>query len=188
MTIKKFMTMDLMVLSIMAIVVDTIGYFASRSELVFFYISLSIPIMLIAYIRWGYKALVINGVVVVLHLILYGTSDLIATMLYALSLMSIGVALVWFKFVPKNAIKHEVLLITLYFLSAYTLLFFIQALAQYSIGLEVQWVTLFIRHMVNVVLGWVILMIASRQEDFMVDMKKYLLKQIEDRKDEGLEK
>lgn len=188
MTIKKFMTMDLMVLSIIAIIVDIIGYFASRSELVFFYISLSIPIMLIAYIRWGSKALVINGVVVILHLILYGTSDILATMLYSLSLISVGLALLWFKFVPRNQIKHEVLLITLYFLSAYTLLFLIQALAQYSIGFEVQWVTLLFRHMVNVILGWVILMIASRQEDFMVDMNHYLLKQIEDRKDEGLEK
>ena len=185
MTIKKFMTFDLLVLTIMAVVVDVIGYFASQSELVFLYVSLSIPVILIAYIRWGYKALVINLVIVVLHLILYRGIQVIPMMIYLISLLSISVSMIWFKFTKKNGIKDEVLLITLYFLTAYTTLFFIQALAQYVEGGEIQWVTLLIRHSVNIILGWVILMIASRQEDLMVDMNVYLLKQIQERKKEG---
>ena len=188
MTIKKFMTMDLIVLSILAIIVDVIGYFASKSDLVFFYISLSIPIMLIAYIRWGYKAFVINIVVLLLHLVLYGTTKVLGTMIYSISILSLAIAMVWFRIVSRSSIKKEVFLITLYFLTGYLTLFLMQALAQYAISKDVQWTTLIIRHAVNIVLGWVILMIASRQEDLMVDMHQYLLKQIEDRKDEGLQK
>jgi hypothetical protein len=184
-TIKKFMTFDLLVLTIMAIVVDVIGYFASQSDLVFLYVSLSIPIILIAYIRWGYKALVINLIIMVLHLILYRGIQVLPMIIYLFSLISISISMLWFKFTKKDSIKDEVLLITLYFLTAYITLFLIQAIAQYVEGGEIQWVTLLIRHSVNIILGWVILMIAARQQDLMVDMKTYLLREIKERKEEG---
>ncbi|PKK99277.1 MAG: hypothetical protein CVV57_03675 [Tenericutes bacterium HGW-Tenericutes-2] len=184
MTIKKFMTFDLLVLTLLAVLVDVIGYFASLSDLVFLYVSLSIPVILIAYIRWGYKALVINLVIIILHLILYRGIQVLPMIVYLLSLGSISVSMIWFKLVKKNGIKDEVLLITLYFLTAYTTLFLLQAFAQYLEGGEIQWITLLIRHSVNIILGWVILVIASKQQDLMVDMHSYLLKQIEERKKE----
>jgi len=183
-TIKKFMTLDLLVLTLLAVLVDVIGYFASLSDLVFLYVSLSIPVILIAYIRWGYKALVINLVIIILHLILYRGIQVLPMIVYLLSLGSISVSMIWFKLVKKNGIKDEVLLITLYFLTAYTILFLLQAFAQYLEGGEIQWITLLIRHSVNIILGWVILVIASKQQDLMVDMHSYLLKQIEERKKE----
>ncbi len=185
MTIKKFMTFDLLVLTLLAVLVDVIGYFASLSDLVFLYVSLSIPVILIAYIRWGYKALVINLVIIILHLILYRGIQVLPMIVYLISLASISVSMIWFKLVKKNCIKDEVLLITLYFLTAYTTLFLLQAFAQYLEGGEIQWITLLIRHSVNIILGWVILVIASKQQDLMVDMHSYLLKQIEERKKEG---
>jgi hypothetical protein len=178
------MTFDLLVLTLLAVLVDVIGYFASLSDLVFLYVSLSIPVILIAYIRWGYKALVINLVIIILHLILYRGIQVLPMIVYLLSLGSISVSMIWFKLVKKNGIKDEVLLITLYFLTAYTTLFLLQAFAQYLEGGEIQWITLLIRHSVNIILGWVILVIASKQQDLMVDMHSYLLKQIEERKKE----
>jgi len=187
-TIKKFMTFDLIVLSVVAVLVDVVGYIATRTDLVFFYMMLSLPVMLIAYMRWGYKALWINLVVMGLHILLYGTSEILGMMIYLLSILSVSSALIWFKFVDKKLIKNELLLLTLYYVSTYLILFFIQVLAQWSIDSSIQWVTLIIRHGVNFFLGWVILVIASRQEDLLVDMKSYLLKQIEERKDEGLQR
>ncbi len=185
MTIKKFMTYDLIVLTLMAIVVDIIGYFASQSDLVFLYVSLSIPVILIAYIRWGYKALVINLMIIVLHLILYRGIQVLPMIIYLVSLASISLSMIWFKITKKDGIKDEVLLITMYYLTAYLILFLLQALAQFVEGGEIQWITLLIRHSVNIILGWVILVIASKQQDLMVDMNTYLLKQIEERKKEG---
>ncbi len=185
MTIKKFMTFDLIVLTLLAVVVDVIGYFASQSDLIFLYVTLSIPVILIAYIRWGYKALVINLVIIVLHLIMYRGIQVIPMIVYLVSLASTSLSMIWFKLIKKDDIKDEVLLITLYFLTAYVALFLLQAFAQFLEGGEIQWFTLLIRHSVNIVLGWVILMIAARQQDLMVDMNTYLLKQIEERKKEG---
>jgi len=68
-TIKKFMMFDLIVLTIIAIVVDIVGYFASQTDLKFLYVALSVIVMMIAYIRWDYKALVIPLVIAILHLI-----------------------------------------------------------------------------------------------------------------------
>ncbi|MDO9629540.1 MAG: hypothetical protein Q7I99_06535 [Acholeplasmataceae bacterium] len=185
MTIKKFMTFDLLVLSLMAVVVDVIGYFASQSDLVFLYVSLSIPVILIAYIRWGVKGLAINLVIMILHLILYRGIQVLPMIVYLISLASISISMIWFKITKKDHIKNEILLITVYYFTAYLTLFLFQALAQFLEGGEIQWFTLLIRHSLNIILGWVILVIASKQQDLMVDMKTYLLKQIKERKEEG---
>jgi hypothetical protein len=42
------------------------------------------------------------------------------------------------------------------------------------------------RHSINFILGWIIMLIASKQQDFMVDMDSYLRKQIDERKKEGM--
>jgi hypothetical protein len=64
------------------------------------------------------------------------------------------------------------------------MMFFTQVLAQYILFKEIEWIVLITRHGLNLILGWVILMIAKRQEDFMVDMEKYLLNQIKERQQE----
>jgi hypothetical protein len=184
-TIKKFRTIDLIVLTTIAVIVDVIGYFASQSALVFLYVSLSIPIMMIAYIRWDYRGLVVNVAAIIIYTILYQNFEWIPMIGYALSIMSVGLVMLWFKIINRNHIKNEILTLTLYFLSGYIMLFGIQALTQYIMSNQIQWITLIARHSINFILGWVIMMIASRQQDFMVDMNQYLLKQIEERKKEG---
>lgn len=186
MTIKKFRTIDLIVLTVIALVVDVIGYFASQGALIFFYVTLSTPIMMIAYIRWNYRGLIINVVAIMAYTILYGNFEVISLIGYALSVMSIGLVIFWFKIVNPSRIKDEVLILTLYYLSGYLLLFGFQILTQYIINGQIQWINMITRHSINFALGWVIMMIASRQQDFMVDMKTYLLRQIEERKKEGI--
>ncbi len=183
MTIKKFMMFDLLTLCVIAIIVDVVGYFASRSDLVFLYVALSIPVMLIAYIRWDIKALVLPGVTILLHVILYRDDHILATMVYLLSIASTAVSMIWFKVFKRNRIKEEFLLLSLYYVSGYALMFLFQAYASHLMG-EIQWLTLLIRHSVNFILGWIILFIASKQEDLLVDMKGYLLRSIEERKKE----
>jgi hypothetical protein len=184
-TIRKFMTIDLIVLSVMALVVDIIGYYASKSALVFFYVSLSIPIMMIAYVRWGIKGISINVLAILVYTVMYQNFDLVPMLLYAVSVLSVAMSMIWFKIVKKNHIKDEFLLLTLYYLTGYLALFIIQAVSQLIISNEIQWITLTARHSINFLLGWVILFIASKQQDFMVDMNAYLLKSIQDRKKEG---
>jgi hypothetical protein len=184
-TIKKFMTYDILLLSFVAILVDVIGYFASRSDLVFLYMSLSLPVILISYIRWNYKALVINLLIIVLHFILYSQVVDLSFFIYLLSLLVTSFSMILFYVFKRNTIKDEVLKLLIYYLSAYLLMFLTQGLAQYLLNQDVQWITLIIRHSVNFIIGFVVLWIASRQEDLMIDMKSYLLKSIEERKKEG---
>lgn len=184
-TIKKFMTFDLLVLTVIALIVDIVGYFASKTDLKFLYVALSFVVMLIAYIRWDYKAFIIPVVVTLLHFALYRGGTLLSNMVYAVSIFSVGSSMVWFKLAKRDEIKNEVLLLTLYYVTGYVIMFLFQALASSIVG-EVQWETLLIRHSVNFILGWFIFFIASKQEDLLVNMKKYLLRSIEERrKEEG---
>jgi hypothetical protein len=184
-TIKKFMIYDIALLSFIAILVDVIGYFASRSELVFLYISLSLPVILILYIRWGYKAIITNLLIIVLHFILYSSVISLSLFIYLLSLIITSLSILLFKIFDRSQIKDEMLKLLIYYVFAYVLMFLTQGLAQYIIMQDVEWITLIIRHSVNFILGFVILWIASRQDDLMVDMKSYLLRSIEERKKEG---
>ncbi len=182
-TIKKFMMFDLLVLTVMAIIADVLGYFASRQAFAFLYIALSIPVMLIAYIRWDIKALIIPVLIMVLHLILYRGGTFLAQSIYVLSILSTALSMIWFKFIRRDGIKDEFILLSTYYLTAYIALFMFHVLAMAVSG-EIQWVTLIIRHSVNVILGWLILFIASKQQDLLVDMKAYLKRQIEERRQE----
>ena len=184
MTIAKYRLMDLMFLGIIALVVDLIGFFASQSDLMFLYVTLSTPILLIIYFRWGPYGLFVNGAVVILHTILYRNYEIMEMMGYAASIFAIGSAMVWFKITTKGQIRNEVILLTLYFLTGYLAMFFVQVIVQFVLYDKVEWVVLITRHAFNVLIGWVILMIARHQTDFMVDMRKYLLKQIKERNEE----
>jgi ABC-type uncharacterized transport system YnjBCD permease subunit len=103
---------------------------------------------------------------------------------YIISIFALGLSMVWFKITTKGQIRSEVLLVTLYFLTGYLALFFTQVLLQFWLFDTVEWIVLITRHGFNILLGWVILMIARHQEDFMVDMKAYLLRQIKERQEE----
>jgi len=183
-TIAKYRLIDLIVLGAVAVLVDLVGFFASQKELIFLYVTLSTPILMIIYFRWGAYGLYVNGVIALLHTILYRNFDLLPMLGYIASIFTLSSAMVWFKITNKSHIRSEVLLVTLYFLTGYLALFFTQVLIQWWLFDTVEWVVLITRHGFNIILGWVILMIARHQEDFMVDMKAYLLKQIKERQEE----
>ncbi len=182
-TIKKFMTIDLTVLTVLAIIVDVIGYFASQSALTFLYVALSIPLLMMAFIRWNKYAFSMVIVVVILHAILYHSGSALATILYLIGFPATMITMLWFKMFPQNRIRHEVLLLTLYYTTGYLALFLFHIMAMSVLG-DIQWITLLIRHSFNFIFGWFILWIISRQQDLLVDMKSFLIKQSQERKRE----
>lgn len=184
MTIAKYRLMDLIFLGLVAVVVDLIGFFASQKELIFLYVTLSAPIILIIYFRWGVYGFFVNGVIALMHTILYQNFEILPMIGYFASIFALGSAMIWFKITSKSNIRSEVLLVTLYFLTGYLALFITQAMIQLVLFETVEWIVLISRHGFNIILGWVIMMIARHQEDFMVDMKTYLLKQIRERQEE----
>ena len=105
--------------------------------------------------------------------------------LYITSIFGLTLSMIWFKITRRNYIRDEPLLIILYFITGYIGLFGFQILSQFILFDKVEWSIMATRHALNIVLGLVVLMIARRQEDFLVDMEKYLLKQIKERQQEG---
>lgn len=184
MTIAKYRLMDLMFLGFIALVVDLIGFFASQSALTFLYVTLSTPLLLIIYFRWGAYGLYVNAAVVILHTILYRNFNLTEMLGYGISIFAIASAMVWFKITTKANIRSEALLSTLYFLTGYLAMFVVQMGLQFVLYDKIEWIVLITRHAFNVIMGWVIIMIARKQTDFMVDMKQYLWKQIKERQEE----
>ncbi|MDY0209982.1 MAG: hypothetical protein RBQ91_01065 [Acholeplasma sp.] len=184
MTIAKYRKLDLLIWTVVCIIIDLIGYLASQKELIFFYVTLSTPVLLILYIRWGSWGLIPTAIVAILHTVLYRNFDFMPMVLYIFSIFGIAASMIWFKIIRKNSIKEEVLWLILYFLTGYLAMFLIQALSQFILFKEIEWFVLITRHGLNIALGFVILMIAKRQEDLLVDMKTYLLKQIKERQQE----
>ncbi|PKK86757.1 MAG: hypothetical protein CVV63_03820, partial [Tenericutes bacterium HGW-Tenericutes-8] len=109
MTIAKYRLIDLIVLTLLCVIIDVVGFFVSQSDLIFFYVTLSTPVLLIIYIRWDYRGLLSTLVVALLHIILYRNFDFLSLILYMASIMSISTAMIWFKLVGRNQIKQEVL-------------------------------------------------------------------------------
>lgn len=184
MTIAKYRLIDLIFLTIVAIIVDLVGFFASQKELIFLYVTLSTPIIMIIYVRWGAYGLYTNAVIAILHTILYRNFEFLPMLGYIVSIFALGSSMIWFKITTKPHIRSEVLLVTLYFLTGYLALFFTQVLLQMTLFDTIEWVVLITRHGFNLLLGWIILMIARHQEDFMVDMKQYLIRQAKERLEE----
>lgn len=185
MTIAKYRKLDILVWSILCVLIDLIGFFASQKELIFFYVTLSTPILLIVYIRWGKWGLIPTAAVAVLHTLLFKNFEFLPMILYITSIFGLTLSMIWFKITRRNYIRDEPLLIILYFITGYIGLFGFQILSQFILFDKVEWSIMATRHALNIILGLVVLMIARRQEDFLVDMEKYLLKQIKERQQEG---
>lgn len=184
MTIKKFRMIDLAILTIIAIVVDVVGYFASSGDLFAFYVMLSTPIVLIAYVRWKAPAIIMNFVLAVVHMLVYKIYDPGLLLGYSLGIMAISAAMLWFILIKPSNIRKNWIITILYFLTGYLAMFGVHVLTNVLLGEHVNWGSMFIRHGFNIALGIVVMIIAAVQKDLMVDMKENLLKQIKERQDE----
>src|SRR5690554_1929957 len=193
-TIKKFMWMDILILSIWGILMDVIAFFITGwivisslelpiTESVF--IAPSFTILYLIYHRWRDKGMIINGVFLIVHLILYQEQIFRSYEFVLMIIMSYAVFLL--SMITIKFAKHMRLSRWFYHLMIFNSLYIIMFLIEYIVGIilgvELSLFGIVSRHLVNMVICSIIIIVMAVQNNLIVDMKTHL---IQSKKEEEL--
>lgn len=186
MTLKKFMWMDILILSIWGILMDVIayvitGWIATSSlklpitESVF--IAPSFTIIYLIYQRWKDKGFLVNGVFLMLHLILYSAQifrgyEFVLMMIS--SYMVFGLTIFTIKYVPHIKLSQW-----FYHLMSFVGIYVLMILVEYAVGtilsVNISLLGVIIRHLINILICSLVIVIMSVQSNLVVDMKTHLI-------------
>lgn len=181
--IQRFKYMDLAFLTVIAVFAEAVGVgalsrmFDQNSPLAL-QLSLAIPLLAIAMVRWNFWALPMAVLVGITTYIASGGGAIQYLVTYALGNLGIVLGMVWFKIADKDEMKNEWVVIILYYLTAYIGVILLRSVVTTAFGLgfwssfqEFFW----LGEMLNMVIGSGVVIIASRQKTTMLDMNTYLL-------------
>ncbi|MBE0701116.1 MAG: hypothetical protein IH571_05470 [Acholeplasmataceae bacterium] len=176
MTIKKFRNMDLILLTTIAVILDVIlGLFGLFG--LWLFMALSIPIILLCYIRWRSYGLIPNIVVVAAHFIIYYLmlkNDIVVVLAHLLAMQTLSFALVMLKWNKLKERYKQFYPIALYFMVCYGIMFMSEWLLMIAFGKSILLLSHLLNHSLNILLGLGLMAIIYRQNDLFVDMETYL--------------
>ena len=171
----------------MGIVADVISFFATRlliqnHENV--YIAPSILIVIFIYIRWNKLGIIPNIILLLGQFVLYG-NQIFGSYQFAIG-FSVGYLslflVVFLKKYKKSILNNWLLTILFYLLIPYAIMIGVEVIIVLGLGFNVgisEWylapLPFMIRHVTNIILLIIIMLIARRQPNFLVDMKQYLI-------------
>lgn len=187
-TLKKYMWLDILILTILGILMDVVAYFITSwiaetsidlpiIESVF--IAPSFTIMFLIYYRWKDKGFVSNVVFLVLQLILYKEQIFVG---YQYPLMIIGsymmFGLTYFTVLYSEKLKiPKWFYLSLSFILIYGIMFSTEYLIGTLFGLNISYLGVVLRHTTNLVLCILIIIIMAVQKNLVTDMKTHLINQ-----------
>lgn len=185
MTMRKYKLIDIAILTATALLADVVSYWV-KSKFVqdTLYIAPSIIFVIIIYIRWGKLGIASNVLLMIAqitiyrHEILASTPQLVGFILGYLSLSSV---LIWTGKKKHDIISSGFKMITLYLIIPYGLMILLEAGASNLLGFEGTFVTYWGRHVMNLPICLIIMVIAVFQKNLLVDMPTYLKEQQKER-------
>ncbi len=178
MTIRKLRTIDLIIFFVIGAALDIVlglyGLFGIKS-----YLSVSIPLILLAYIRWGKYALFSNLGIAIVHLFLYDV-DFAVGMAHAIAMLSLAVALLILKMKSMQQTRIAFQYVVLYYTLAYVTMFFVEWILLIVFKHEVLLASQALNHFFNFILGLGLLAIIAMQKELLVRMDPYLREKSEE--------
>lgn len=181
---RKFMIIDLILLTTIGIILEVLGIVVSiklkKNPEDFWYISLSIVIVLIGMFRWGKVGFLITFPLNLATCITYSILKHIEFYYYLIYLIGsslIILNLLWFKIIDKKIISKRLGYCVLYSLTGYLLVAFGRTLVSICIGFKfIDSLKVFIfGDVFSMVIGAIIMMIVYNQKTILVDIDDYLL-------------
>lgn len=172
MTIHKYRLIDLAIFTALAMILDIIlglqGLFGVST-----YLSLSIPILLLVYRRWGIYGLIPNGILAILHVFLYRDGWTIS-LANAIGLCTLSIALLWQKH-PSMKPKY-ITYGTLFgfYVFSYFVMVMMEWLCLLLFGHTLSLYALLLNHSINMLLGLGLLSIIYLQNELFVPMPSYI--------------
>ncbi len=180
---KKLLIIDFIVFGLLIIVIDTI-----LAQQVLFgitlYVSISLPLLIVLYIRWEHYAVIMNLVVVILHMLIF-KSPWLVNVLHGLSFLLVISSLLITKLKPFKEEKIKLLYVSLLYLGLYIVTFFLE-FGLLKIFLEANLQAMLLNHSLNIIIGFLIVLLMYFQKDMLINMNVYIKKEsLENVKDDG---
>lgn len=183
MTLKKFMWLDTIILSILAIVVDVVAFITTSkpSDGTFLNINMfvapGIVIIYLIYIRWGLIGIIPNLLITGLNLILYSKqldNNIGLILIFTSGYLVWGLTLLVRK-IFKTGYYSTWYITPFVFLGIYLIQILTESLMSVLVGQIISLEANILKHLVNMILSFIILVIITNQKKLVVDMKYELL-------------
>lgn|GEM_PF-3566907 len=182
MTLKKYRILDILILTVIAVIADVLSNLASgwiSAQWIFpMYIAPSIVFIVFIYIRWNYAGVFSHlGLLGVQMLLLRNELFSNAWLLLAFIIGYLSIA--WVLLLrPKqsNILRSRKKTLLIYFLATLGIMITLESIVLMITPIDGTVVDLLFRHLVNFIMLLIVFMIAQRQKDFLTDMKSYLIK------------
>ncbi len=180
MTIQKFRNFDIAILSFLAILVDVIGVLFFKRAQIPMYFSISYAVVILAYVRWHKFGFIVNGAVMLTHLILFilvfdTAVGEIALHVFSLVGLSIFLGYKHIKNLKTWKFGDVILAYVLTYITVFILEFGLSNLFGYDRNI----IDMFISQIFNIVFTLGILFIIFKQKTLFIDMTYYFEKREE---------
>jgi membrane-associated HD superfamily phosphohydrolase len=171
-SLSRYRNIDLLIFTVIAVVLDIViglqGFFR-----ILLYVAISIPLILLCYVRWGRYGLLLNMVIVIVHLFVYAESFWI-NFGHSLALLSLSIALLFLKWKPMQRRKIPVWAIAVYFIGCYLFMSLVEWTIWHFSPVPMSMVNYLANYGFNMALGLGLSLIISLQKDLYVPMNLYL--------------
>lgn len=177
MTIQKFRKMDLIFLTVVAIISDLLlaifGLIGIR-----LFLSIAYPLIVISYIRWNKHGIILNLVIVLLHIIIFGLINQVGWPIAILhSIAIIGFSFIIFMISMTKQNEKQVGLLTYLWIysSGFLSVFLLEWVLFNFFGYELNLIGHAFNHSINFLFGFFIILITSRQKDILINMNHFFI-------------
>lgn len=174
-TINKFRTFDLLILSVVAIIIDAViasfGLFGIR-----LFVALSYAVILLGYVRWKEYGLIANILVAIAHMVihLYLKQDIMIVLAHGISVMAFSAAILIMRFKNTLETKTDDHLVVIKAITCYLIYWLAEFILMSLFGQSVHLLGHAMNHSLNLLITTGLLIIMNHQEDLLTDMPSYL--------------
>ena len=178
MTISKLRLIDLAIFTgislIFDIIISQLGFLGIVT-----YVAVSIPFIILMYIRWGKYALISNLIIATTHLFIYDASWL-QKAANALGIMALGASLLIMKMKPYSKTRIPFGAGILLFVSTYALMFLVEWSLLQAFQETLSLASHGLNHLFNFLLGLGLTLVLALQKELTVHMDPYLREKSEE--------
>ncbi|MFH0992728.1 MAG: hypothetical protein V1761_00095 [bacterium] len=172
MTIRKYRTIDLVIFTAIACILDVLigrfGLFGGRQ-----YFGLSTVFILVCYVRWGKYGLIANGIVLLVNSVV-NYVDLPVAIAHAAGILGLSIALVLLEWSALRVRRPGLGAVSVYFFAAYVVMFFVEFGMLVALGRGLPLIDYAVNRIFDLILGWGLLVIIALQKDILVPMNLYI--------------
>ncbi|MDR2867593.1 MAG: hypothetical protein LBV55_02925 [Acholeplasmatales bacterium] len=184
MSLNKYRTIDLVIFTVIVSVLDVILLAISVNVINFYlrlYISFSLPLIAMIYVRWHKYGLISNVILMVVHtLAIYFLTGMnlegfLGGLANGLSLGFIALTLWWIYYLKKNANSYNIGNVTILYLAIYLLMWGSEYGLNVLFGNETSIIAYALFHLLNLFLGYGIMLLVLKTKGLFIYQIEYLL-------------